>query len=479
MISPQLRRWLAIGSGIGIEVEGIDLLIVAVRIRFERVRILGEYRIENFSGRPAAEWGAEYNRFLNSIGLTHLAAHLLLPREVLTIRVLSLPPIRGKELDAAIRFQLDSLHPYAEENVVHRWTQLEQGGDILVAIARQQTVSHYETLFAEAGIQLASLSSGAAALYSAVRLFGPPAESEFAALEAVPGGIEIYGESPAKALLSAFVDAPAGRAAAIARAELRLAPETRLLSLREILPAAEPSATPVQNESALAVMITPKVADFTSSGTQSSAPPATYQATSVADIAQSQVQLSSRGYAAALCAACPLLALDLNLLPKEARKSNSRLLYLPTAVFALVLIFCAIALAVENSWEQKRYLKRLQIEISHLEPTANRAQWLERAFQEGKRKAQAVDAFRSRSRADLDAINELTRILPPPTWVNSLDMDRTSASLSGDTPDAAGLLKTIDASPLFQGTAFQQGIGRTSSGTETFRVKTQREQVVP
>ena len=95
------------------------------------------------------------------------------------------------------------------------------------------------------------------------------------------------------------------------------------------------------------------------------------------------------------------------------------------------------------------------------------------------KKTQEVDSFRSRIRADLDAIDELTRILPPPTWVSSLDMNRTSVSLSGETPDAAGLLKTMDASPLFQSSAFQQSITRNSAKGDLFRVKTQREQVVP
>lgn len=474
MISPQLRRWLAVGSGIGIEIQGDDLVIIAVRVRFGRVQVLDECRIRGFASRPAADWGAEYQQFLSSAGLGHLAAHVLLPRESVIVRLLSLPAIGSKELAAAIGFQIDSLHPYADEDVLHAWAQLERKGEVVVAVARREVVGRYETLFAEAGIQLASFSVAAAAFYSSVRLFEDPRTSDFVAFEASEGGTQIYGESSAKALFSAFIPGPVGRALSIAAAELRLSREQQPLSLTEILPVPE-------NRSGIAQFAEgewEKIRDQTVEA-GSSAGTAMVAVAPVATTRANEAAASSRAYAVALSAACPLLSLQVNLLPKQARKSNSRILYLPTVVFALVLVLCAIALAAENSWEQKRYLKRLHAEISRLEPIAERAQRMQRSSDDTKNKIREIDSFRSRSRADLDAINELTRILPPPTWVSSLDLNRTGVLLAGDTPDAAGLLKTIDASPLFQGSAFQQSIVRNSANTDVFRVKTQREQVVP
>jgi Tfp pilus assembly protein PilN len=475
MIAPQFRRWLAVGSGIGIEIQGDDLVVMAVRVRFARVHIMGEHRIHSFLLRPAAEWSAEYDRFVSSVGLRHFAAQVVLPRESLIVRLVSFPAISKKELSAAIGFQLDSLHPYEDQEVAHAWAELERKGEVLVALARREVIRRYETLFAEAGIQLASISVAAATFYSSIRMFKAAANTDFAAFESNEGGVEIYGESSAKPMFSALIAGPAQRAFSIARAELRLSPEQQPVPLSEILPVAE-------NRSVMSAAADSRNPEFHDQGTEAHLQEhggAVAVARAIEAGAQTESSSSSRAYAAALNAACPWLSLQVNLLPKEARKSNSRLLYLPTALFAVLLIICAVTLTAENAWEQRRYLKRLHAEISRLEPIASHAQQLQRRSDELKKKSLEVDSFRSRTHVDLDAINELTRILPPPIWVSALDMNRTGVSLAGDAPDAAGLLKTIDASPFFQGSAFQQSIVRSNEKRDVFRVKTQREQVVP
>jgi len=475
MIAPQFRRLLAVGSGIGIEIQGDDLLVTAVRVRFGHVRILDEHRIQGFLSRPAGDWGAEYDRLVGSAGLRHLAAHVVLPRESLIVRLVSFPAISKKELSAAIGFQLDSLHPYEEQDVAHAWAELERKGEVLVALSRRDVISRYETLFAEAGIQLASISVAAAAFYSSIRMFNAASHADFAAFETNEDGVEIYGESSAKAMLSAFIAGSTERAFSIARAELRLSPEQQLVPLSEILPAAE-------NRFVISAGADSRQPEFHDQGTEPHVQEhggAVVVAHATEAGLHTESASSSRAYAAALNAACPWLSLQVNLLSRESRKSNSRLLYLPTAIFAALLIICSIALAAENAWEQRRYLKRLNAEISHLEPIAGHAQQLQRHSEELKKMSQEIDSFRSRTHADLDAINELTRILPPPIWVSSLDMNRTGVSLAGDAPDAAGLLKAVDASAFFQGSAFQQSIVRSSANSDIFRLKTQREQVVP
>ena len=219
-----LRNWMRIGSGVGVEFDGADLLVTAVRVRFKRVVIRGELRIVNYAARPAVEWGSEYSAFLQQLELQHLAAYLLLPRESATVRVLTLPPIKSGEMDAAVRYQLESLHPYAEDEAVYSWTKLGNSADVLVAITRRETVDHLAALFAEAGIAIASFTVNAAVLYSAMRFLNAPADAEFAAIETAADGMEVYGESRSRAVFSAFVTGSAARMEVLTRAELRLIP---------------------------------------------------------------------------------------------------------------------------------------------------------------------------------------------------------------------------------------------------------------
>jgi len=73
----------------------------------------------------------------------------------------------------------------------------------------------------------------------------------------------------------------------------------------------------------------------------------------------------------------------------------------------------------------------------------------------------------------MDVLNELTRILPPPTWLNLLEITRAQVTIAGETGQTAPLLKVIDDSPLFQGTEFAMPPLRTPAG-EAFRIRTTR-----
>jgi hypothetical protein len=54
----------------------------------------------------------------------------------------------------------------------------------------------------------------------------------------------------------------------------------------------------------------------------------------------------------------------------------------------------------------------------------------------------------------MDAIREMTQILHPPAWLNSLQMTREQANISGEAEQAATLLKLLDGSKYFQNSEF-------------------------
>ena len=109
MKTSDIKKWLAFGTGVGIEIRGDDLEVTVARVRPQGVRILGTTTIVRFRQRPASEWGAEYARFLTTTGGSHLAAAVLLPRREMVVRRLSLPGVASRDMDAAIRFQVNLL----------------------------------------------------------------------------------------------------------------------------------------------------------------------------------------------------------------------------------------------------------------------------------------------------------------------------------------------------------------------------------
>src|ERR1039458_6288674 len=65
---------------------------------------------------------------------------------------------------------------------------------------------------------------------------------------------------------------------------------------------------------------------------------------------------------------------------------------------------------------ERRYLRQLQAEITALEPVARHADALSIEIQQDRARVQLLDQFRNQTRADLNALNELTRLVEPPAW---------------------------------------------------------------
>lgn len=452
MIPAPFKKWCAFGSGIGIEIAGPhgseSLHITAVRVRPNGARVLSRLDIEDFPHQPAGVWGTEYANFARKLGLRYVGAAVILPRRDVIVRQLSLPGVADKDLAAAVGFQLDGLHPYPEDEIVASWSRLGNTSAVVVAIVRRAAVERYATLFAEAGIKAACFTCSATAIYSALRLFNAPLPAEILAVEHTGGDIEIYGESPTRSLFSAsFPSNPARQSGDSANAESDIARAAALACAELRIHSSNGSSDGSSGE----LPVQPRALEEM----LHAAPPLPY--------------------AAALASACPRLSLALNLLPAEQRHSSSRALWIPTAALGAIVLMLAGALAAFPGYENRKYLQSLEVQIAKLQPLANRAQTLDRATNAARIRAQQLDDFRRRAKSDMDVIEEMTHILPPPTWLTMLEISRTQVVIAGDTDQAAPLLKTIDASPLFtKSSEFIMPPVRTPSGGEMFRIRTNR-----
>jgi len=422
-----LHRWLAFGAGAGIEIAGPpgteSLRVVAVRVRPGRVRVLGELTVAD-PHQAAGTWGTDCTAFLRKFGLGRAPVTVLLPRRDVIVRQIVLPGVADRDLASAIEFQIDGLHPYADTDAVTSWARLPGTSSILVAITRRAVIERWITLFAEAGIKIGSFSCSAAAVYAVRRLFGSPERapgpsSGIIAYEETESGAEIYGESAARPVFSALFDAPLERACALAAAEMRID---------------SPNSQPLAEMLGMA--------------------PALAGATAAA-------------------AACPFLSLPLNLLPEGNREHSSRAVWIASTASGITVLALAGALSAFPRYEDREYLKALSAEIAKVQPLANRSVSLDAQITTARSHIAILDDVRRHSKADMDALGELTRILPPPTWINLLELNRSQVTIAGETPQTAPLLQVIDSSPLFDASEFAQPPVRAGSG-EAFRIRAKR-----
>jgi Tfp pilus assembly protein PilN len=431
MTRTDLVKWLAVGTGIGIEIGSEDLTVTVARLRPNGARVLGELSIPHFREQPAADWGAAYASFLQKLGVSHLAATILLPRDEVTVRQISLPGVTDKDLASAVRFEIDSLNPHSEEEIAYDWARIGKTSSVLIAITRRSVLERYTALFSQAGVKTSGFTFSAPTIYSALRLLSAPPKDGFVAIEPAEHGLEVYGESTTRPIFSARLDQPPDRVRTLAVSELRLPPETEAPWLHDVLP-------------------------------RPLAQPETYEA--------SRACLS---YAAALSGAGPLRPISLNLLPREQRQSASRLRYVPTAVLAFVVLLLAVAALAYPSYSDRQYRGLLQTEITALDPLARKAANAERETVNSRNRAQTLDNFRQQTHQDLDVLNELTHVLAPPAWLSSLQLTRSSVNITGETDQAANLIKLLDSSKQFQSSAFSLPLQK-SPGGEVFSVRSNR-----
>jgi len=433
---PLWKRATAIGTGFGIAIGLRDLEVAIARARPGGATLIATTTIRDFRNRPAAVWGAELERFVSAAGESRLAAVVLLPRSEVVVRTLSLPGVADKDIANAVELQIDSLHPWSDvktggdAEVAWGWAHAGQASDVLIGLTRQETLRHYETLFEEAGVALAAATFSPAVIHAALRIWNAPPRALLAIDTDENGRTEVYGESESRAVFSAEFSFPAARAAsssraaALARAELRL--------------------------------------------------PADYPATSLAEVLPGGARGNAFAYAAAIAGAAPRAGRFANLLPVERRASHDRVQYLiPGVLGVLVLAALVTAFVVFPAIEQRRFRDELARATRQLEPAAARARDLERTIAQNGSRIRLLDEIRRRPQADLEVLNELTRILPPTVWTNAIEIHPDSVVIAGEADQAAPLLKLLDSSPLFQNSEFVLAFTRAGE-TEQFRIRTMR-----
>jgi Tfp pilus assembly protein PilN len=415
---PSLRRYLAFGTGVGIEIVGETLEIAIVRTRPGGPELVTRAAIERFRERPATEWSAQFRAIVR--GNEPAGVTILLPRRDVMVRHVPMQGVGRREMAAALALRLRGLHPFADDDVAWCWAPVSGGA--LMGITRQSVLSRYESLFEEAGIPVAAFTFPAAVLYTAMRLYGDPVRPFLGFSETQPGLFETYGEGATGAIFSGEFAGTRDRAARFGVSELRLGDAAQSMELEALLP--------IRADRPLL-------------------------------------------FAAALTAACPLVLRPANFLPPERRAGQVPFWLIPTGVLALALILCVIAVFAVGPYREKRYLDTLHAQIDQATPAAQRAAIIDKQIQRTRDRIQVLDGFRARTREDFDVLNDITRLLPPPIWTTQVEIFPEYVIISGEAEQAAPLLKILDSSPLFHNSEFTGSVARTA-GNEVFRIKTYR-----
>jgi hypothetical protein len=161
-------------------------------------------------------------------------------------------------------------------------------------------------------------------------------------------------------------------------------------------------------------------------------------------------------------------------LPREHRRLNSRAMLIPSIVLAVIVLLLAGGFWGYSVYADHKYMAALKAEIAKVQPKAERAARLDREFDHTEARVRLLDRYRGQTHADLDAFNEVTRLLTPPIWTRDLDLNRDAVRMMGEAPQAAGLVKIVDSSPLFENTKIDSENAIQNGSGEVFQIHTAR-----
>ncbi len=429
-----LQRWLTIGIGIGIEVRGPDLNVFVAKVRPRGAIIIGQLLIRAFDERPPSELKTEYKTFLRQLGVARTGAVLLLPRDDVCCRTIKLPGVKDGLVPSALNFEVDSYYPWRDEVPVWDWVRIRMSSSVLLVMTSRAVVQRYLTLFEQMDIKVSHFTCEPAALYASVHMFGHSRRGAFLVMGEDQGDQVVYGESDSMPLYSIRLQASFEKARSLAIGQLRASSDIGVIPLSEAVPATFISA--------------PAGEPFS----------------------------WSMAYAAALCARTPRFVRTLNLLPRQSGWRRLSHGYTPTFTLLMLVVLAMGVLISTSSMAETRYYSAISTAIERVQPQARESAELDRKIAILRRRAQTIDTFRMRSKDDLDALSELTQLITPPTWISSFSLTGRGLLVSGQSDQAAALLKIIDASTQFSGSDFSTPVTRDGK-LDRFSIRAKRKPV--
>lgn len=174
--------------------------------------------------------------------------------------------------------------------------------------------------------------------------------------------------------------------------------------------------------------------------------------------------------ASALQAADRTQPLSVNLLPPEARTYESPLIYLPAYGLAGLIVILAIALGLRGTIQDWRYEQHIAQQIEALQPQLEAVERAQQRTRSTYQRLALLSGLRDTASLPIEAMEELTRILPQDVWLQQMAVDGDTLAITGFATSASPLLALMASSRYLENPQFLSSISRTQDGKELFRI---------
>jgi len=463
---------MILNKSLGVFIQGETLQLALLSRQFNRIKVLDLFTVPDFRQKPILELQREIARYLGKNKASNSRCVLVIPRHEVIVRQMELPSEAEANLTKVVEYQLASLVPSEEASVCY---------DFCVSKPGTESKTFLVTVFLCLRTVLESSLQECQRLGLRVDLVLPSSAAIAICFGLLPQ------QAKAETALVANWDGHRFEMVGILRRAFHLSREFAIgndENLSEILKREVElfrSQARLQDETVLDVFV---VSNFEGELEPDEKRYKLHRLSLLQSFGLEVAKTNLRGFAMqehflALAASMAGLKkknpIAVNLLPAEMRVSKSKWMLVPTYALLGINLLFALSLLIRRPIQQHAYSAQLNQEIARLEPEVRKINVVEREIADLQRRSELLMNFKKSHRLALDALNELSKILPGNTWVSDLNMKTEAIEISGASESAAALPQILDNSPYFKEAEFVAPILKDASGKEIYRIRMKLE----
>jgi Tfp pilus assembly protein PilN len=430
---------------VGAEIADQDLRIAVVRDFAGKRRLVRTEVLAGFLGLSDEDRGPALLAVFKRTKISGLNVHLSFPGNCGIVRDLEFPAAQALEanLRSAVTLQVESLSPWPVDEIYWdcAW-ETEKGARSIVVhvgIVPRQVVDPWIGLFRSLGLALtgASLSSLSWA-HGAITFWGTSRPAIVMAAE----NAYVEGTLIRDGRIHAATMEGSNPSELLPRCASQLMRSGRLESPEQLHVLVHGAAAPETEIDASQLPVT--------AGTDAR--------NSFGAISTALLGLTRSGF-------------RLNLIPSPLRFQRNRLQLVPAYLLGSVLVLLGLFAWLREPYQESLYAKQLDQESRRIavevRPVAQQEAQLNRASDRLK----TLNSLIAARDGNLEALRELSRLLPPGTFLSSYSYQDKVVTISGVSESASAIQKLMEDSHVFHDAQFTSSITRDPSGKDRFSIR--------
>lgn len=427
-------------TGVGLEIVGRDLRVATVRSSGKTFRLTGTLELPGFLDLSPEEQKAALSALVQKHKLPAHRVYLSLARDRGTVRQLELPVGVGDKLQSAIALQIEALSPWAPEEIYWDFSPEPVRRDsktvrVTVAIVTREALDPWIALFKDAGLPLSGACLSTVVQAHAIGVLWP-GDSQTVVLDCQEGRVE--GSLLQGGQLSSLTQTGEN-----VTSTARLAVE-RLMAVGRV-----PSLVNAR------LLVFGSAASGLESREHVALP-----------MENAALDSSDRfGSIAAAMLGLRKTAFQCNVVPKELRHQRNHAQWIPTYALLALALLLGVTMAARQPYQLTVYASKIDAEIQKVAPVANEVVSQQSELNKLSEKYRVLSGhFKNRDYA-LEAMRDITRLLPSGAWISSYVYQDGTITISGVAPTATEIQKMMEDSPVFKDAQFTTAVTRDAKGT--------------